>query len=140
MRKWAQDQATASPKGDNIDLVIASLSGGIFGVINTYSCEPRNGTFSYSVAMQDQHQRKGYASEAINLVLRYYFSELRYQKVFVHFHSINLPSLELHRKLGFTEDGRLRRMIYTGGTYHDDIILGLLVDEFDQYNNQRRRL
>ncbi len=28
-----------------------------------------------------EHQRKGYASEAIRLVLRYFFEELRYQKV-----------------------------------------------------------
>ncbi len=35
-----------------------------------------------------------------------------------------------HEKLGFQRDGRLRRMIFTDGQFHDEILLGLTDTEF----------
>ncbi len=84
------------------------------GTINTHSCDPRHGTFGYGLAIAREHWRKGYASEAICLVLAYYFRELRYQKVTAHVYAFNEASIRLHEKLGFQLEGRLRRMIFTG--------------------------
>jgi RimJ/RimL family protein N-acetyltransferase len=85
----------------------------------------------YGLAILPDHQRHGYATEAIRLVLRYYFQERRYQKVTVEVYSFNEPSILLHQALGFTLEGRLRRMIYTEGTYHDVLMFGLTDDEFE---------
>jgi len=38
--------------------------------------------------------------------------------------------MALHERLGFTLEGRLRRMIYTEGTFHDKLIYGLTQEEF----------
>jgi RimJ/RimL family protein N-acetyltransferase len=64
------------------------------------------------------------------LVLRYYFQELRYQKVTVRVYSFNDASIRLHEKLGFQLEGRLRRTVYTNGEYFDELIYGLTVEEF----------
>ena len=48
----------------------------------------------------------------------------------------NTGSLELHRKLGFQEEGRLRQMIYTDRKYYDEIVLGMTVKEFIESQNQ----
>jgi RimJ/RimL family protein N-acetyltransferase len=89
------------------------------------------GTFRYGLSIVREQRRKGYASEAIHLVLAYFFRELRYQKVNVEVYAFNEPSLRLHLRLGFREEGRLRRMIRTAGAYHDEIILGMTVEEFE---------
>lgn len=47
------------------------------------------------------HWRRGYASDAICIVLRYYFEELRYQKCTVSVYDFNESSLRLHEWLGF---------------------------------------
>jgi RimJ/RimL family protein N-acetyltransferase len=129
-KKWTSEEARAEPKGHNFRWVIESLDGDFAGSIDTHACEPRSGTFEYGIAIQRQYWRKGFASEAIRLVLAYFFGELRYQKVTVHVYEFNEPSLRLHQKLGMCQEGRLRRMIYTAGAYHDEIIFGMTAEEF----------
>lgn len=131
-RKWAAELATAEQKDDQFRFVIENLAGEMAGTINTFGCEPRTGTFGYGLAVKAEARRQGYASEAIKLVLRYYFSELRYQKVTVWVYEFNEPSLKLHERLGFKQEGRLRRMVYADGRYYDVFIFGLTAEEFTE--------
>lgn len=85
------------------------------GTINTFACDRRSDTFRYSLAIRSAYRRRGYASGAIRLVLRYYFQELGYQKVNAEVYTFKGPSVELYRRLGFREEGRLRRVVYTNG-------------------------
>ena len=130
-RSWAEKEATKGPENDAFRLVIETLDGEMVGTINTHSCDPRNGTFGYGLAIGESHRRKGYAVEAITLALRYFFGELRYQKATVHVYSSNEPSIQLHEQLGFTLEGRLRRMIYTQGQYLDELLFGITAEEFN---------
>ena len=72
----------------------------------------------------------GATREAILLVLRYFFGELRYQKVGATVYSFNEPSVRLHEGLGFGQEGRLRRELFTGGQYHDILLFGLTAEDF----------
>ena len=129
-RKWTADLALADVNNHESRWVIETLAGDFVDTLNTHTCDPRVGTFQYSLGIKRDHWRNGYASEAIWLVLGYFFRELRYQKVNAHVYAFNEPSLQLHRKLGFREEGRLRRMVYTGGQHHDEVIFGLTAEEF----------
>ncbi|MFZ6026209.1 MAG: GNAT family N-acetyltransferase [Chloroflexota bacterium] len=129
-RKWAAERALAEPKSDAFDFVIENLAGELVGNINSLCCDGRNGTFQYGLAIRREHWRKGYAAEAICLLLRYYFQELRYQKVTVEVYAFNEASIKLHEKLGFVHEGRMRRMIFTHGQYHDVLMLGMTAEEF----------
>lgn len=129
-RRWVEKEATTGPEGDAFRFQIETLAGELVGTLNTHTCDPRAGTFSYGLAILPQHQRQGYASEAIRLVLRYYFEELRYQKVTVTVYSFNDPSVRLHERLGFQLEGRLRRMGYTRGEFFDHLMYGLTAEEF----------
>ncbi len=62
--------------------------------------------------------------------MRYYFEELRYQKVTVPVHSYNTASIHLHERLGFKLEGTHRRMGFTRGAYFDLLWYGMTVDEF----------
>jgi RimJ/RimL family protein N-acetyltransferase len=130
VKQWAADQATSDPKDDEFRWVIENLDGECVGTINTYTCDPRKGTFQYGIAICREHWHKGYASEAIRLVLGFFFHELRYQKVNVHIYDFNSDSIALHRKLGFQHEGRLRRMGFTDGAYFDWVLMGLTREEF----------
>jgi RimJ/RimL family protein N-acetyltransferase len=129
-RRWAEEAARAAPAEDVFRWSIENAAGELAGTLNTHGCDRRCGTFSYGVAIFRAHWRKGYASEAIRIVLRYYFEELGYQKCTVSVYAFNQPSLQLHARLGFQVEGRLRRMIYTGGRYHDEFRLGITAEEF----------
>lgn len=129
-RKWAEETSVAVPQNDQFRFAIENHQMELVGTINTHSCDRRNGTFKYGLGIGKEHRRKGYASEAILLVLRYFFAELRYQKVTVHVYSFNEASIRLHEKLGFKHEGCLRSMVYTAGEYWDEVIFGLTVEEW----------
>lgn len=131
-RRWAADMAVKEAKNDAYDFALENKQSELVGIINTHTCNPRSGTFSYGLAVQREHWRKGYASEAILLVLRYFFLELHYQKVNANVYAFNEASIRLHERLGFQQEGRMRRMTYTNGKYFDDIIFGMTVEEFKE--------
>jgi RimJ/RimL family protein N-acetyltransferase len=129
-RRWAERAATQDGANDAFHFEIENLAGELVGGLGTHDCNRRNGTFSLGVATRPGHQRRGYAAEAITIVLRHYFEELRYQKVSVGVYGFNEPSLRLFAKLGFAREGRQRRMIYTGGRFFDLVLLGMTKEEF----------
>lgn len=135
IKKWVADITIAEPKNDEYRWVIENHAGKFVGTLNTHTCNPRHGTFQYGLAICREYWRKGYAIEAINIVLGYFFDELRYQKVNVHIYHFNKASVELHRKLGFQEEGRMRRMGFTGGQYFDWILMGQTRDEFGELDH-----
>lgn len=125
VRSWVEEQSRKKLENDSFTWVIEDSSGRAVGSISTHSCNQRNGTFSYGVSIAREYRGKGYAAEAIQLILRYYFDELRYQKVTVQVHDYNDASIALHEKLGFVREGTLRRMVYTDGKYCDEHWYGM---------------
>lgn len=122
--------AAPSPDDENFPFTIETVDGAVAGALHTHHSSLRNGTFMYGIAIFPEHQRKGYAHEAIWLTLRYYFDERRYQKCTTEVYSFNEASIRLHERLGFTQEGRLRRMVYTDGAFHDTLFYGMTCEEF----------
>ncbi|HMP40259.1 MAG TPA: GNAT family protein [Roseiflexaceae bacterium] len=117
---------------DNIELVITTLDDQVIGGIDVQSTDRRNGTFSIGIGLTERSAwGKGYAKEAMLLVLRAMFHEWRYQKCNISVYAFNTRALGLYRRLGFQEEGRLRRTYFSNGEYHDEICLGVTREEFD---------
>ncbi|EPY07046.1 acetyl-transferase [Paenibacillus alvei TS-15] len=130
-RIWTDQRAAAVPEGDQFRFAIETIAGEMVGGMNTHGVDKRNGTFKYGVSIFREHWRKGYASDAIQVLLRYYFEELRYHKVIAHVYAYNEASIALHERIGFQQEGRLRDMVFTKGKYHDELIFGLVRSEYD---------
>ncbi len=130
LEAWVLERSRREFEDDAFQWLIETLTGEPVGSIVTHTCNPRNGTFSYALDIARDQRRRGYAREAILIVLRYYFEELRYQKVHVATQSDNAATIALHRSLGFAHEGTQRRMVFQGGRYLDLLLFGLTVDEF----------
>ncbi|MFB9208984.1 GNAT family N-acetyltransferase [Nonomuraea spiralis] len=130
-KKWATELAEQESDMDQVRLVVAAADDGRpVGMINTHDVERMHGTFAYGISIGTPHHRKGYAGEAIVLLLRYMFAERRFQKAEAWVYSSNEPSLALHRRLGFVEEGRRRRSRFAAGRYDDEVLFGMTVEEF----------
>ena len=116
--------------GDDFMFVMETNDGKPAGFIITFDCDRRMGTFKYGLFMLEEFKGLGYGSEAVKIMLNYYFNELRYNKANVYIYAYNEPSIKFHEKLGFIKEGRLRQMAYSNGTYHDIIFYGMLKEEF----------
>lgn len=130
-KTWTENEASKTPSGDNFRFAIETLEGELVGSINSHGCDKRNGTFKYGVGIFREHWRNGYASDAVKILLRYFFEELRYEKVTAHVYAFNESSIRLHERLGFQLEGRIRNMIYTNGRHFDELIFGLLRNEYE---------
>lgn len=110
VRRWTQEMSMARFEGGDYRWVMENGAGLAVGTISTHASDPRNGTFHLAFAVDKDHRRRGYAWAAIGLVVRWYFDELRYQKVVSVAHAYNGASVALHQRLGFVQEGRLRRI------------------------------
>ena len=73
---------------------------------------------------------KGYASEAIKLVVDYAFRRLNLHKVSAGVAAINQGSLKAFQKAGFKVEGQAKSQVLLNGEYHDSQYLGLTKEDF----------
>lgn len=132
-RSWAAEQAVASATNDCIRLAIETTDGReLVGSLSTHGVDARAGRFGYGIGIGAAHQRRGYATEAVLLLLRFMFGERRYHKCEARIYAYNVASLELHRSLGFVEEGRLRDHEFFAGRHHDVMVMGMTAVEFGE--------
>lgn len=127
--KWVEKELQGK-MNDEFRWIAENDEGEAVGTIHTFACNRRFGTFKYGLEVLKPYWGRGYASEMILMVLRFYFMELGYMKVTPHVYEFNERSRKLHEKLGFVQEGRLRSMIYTNGQYYDEIHFGMTRHEF----------
>lgn len=130
-RSFFERMAERDGKDDTFFWLVKDLEGRYVGSIGTFDCDRRVGAFKYGLRILRPFWRRGYARDAISIVLRYYFHELRYQVIVYAF---NGRSQRLHEGLGFRLEGRLRRTAYTNGRLHDELYFGLTREEFAERN------
>lgn len=74
---------------------------------------------------------RGYGQAAMRALLRHGFETLNLHRVYLRVYEYNERGLRLYRRLGFVEEGRLRRDHYEEGRYWDTLIMGMLREEWD---------
>ena len=80
--------------------------------------------------LAQQHQKQGYATEAVTAVLDRLFRVQGLHKVAGECDARNTDSAGLLERLGFTREGRLRQQTYLMGEWTDDLLYGLLSTEW----------
>jgi RimJ/RimL family protein N-acetyltransferase len=137
--KWLTDYAGDTEKGgDRRVFIIEGAGSGIFlGYIDIWEADARNGVFKTGIKMLEGNSGKGYATRAYVRTLGYYFNELRYQKCDIYIYEFNDASLRFHKKIGFREEGRMRREYYSEGRFYDSVCLGLTKEEYNDLNIKR---
>lgn len=123
--------------GGEIMFTIETLEGTHVGGISLHGRDEKNGVFSFGIVVGREHRGKGYAEEALGILLKYGFWERRYQKCTSGCAHTNDASIGLHRKVGFVEEGRRRRQMFFNGQYHDEVLFGMTREEFDAAEGKR---
>lgn len=130
-KEWLEK--TANFKDDSmIRLAMENLDGVTVGWVTLHSRDQKNGTFGFGVAVYGDYRGHGCAIDAVHTLLKYGFWEQRYQKCNSACVHTNEASIRMHEKLGFIEEGRIRRNSFFNGKYHDEVLFGMTREEFDQ--------
>ena len=118
-------------KGDEYHLGIELKGAGhIIGMIGLMkiSQENRHGEVGYWLGKRYWH--RGYAADALQLMLEFGFTRLRLLRIWARVMHPNRNSARMLEKTGFVYEGCLRKNINKGGRWLDELRYGLLRDEF----------
>lgn len=73
---------------------------------------------------------QGLGSEAIALLLAHAFTELGLHRIGIRVLDDNSRAIRAYEKCGFVIEGREREAAFVNGSWHDDVMMGLLDHEF----------
>jgi RimJ/RimL family protein N-acetyltransferase len=117
-KEWLEKR-TSFTDNDMLRFAMENLGGVTVGWITLHSRDQKNGTFGFGIAVYRDYRGHGYAVDAARVILKYGFWEQRYQKCNSMCLQTNEASMRMHEKLGFIEEGRIRRNCFYDGKYHD---------------------
>ncbi|MGH3086867.1 MAG: GNAT family N-acetyltransferase [Rubrobacteraceae bacterium] len=101
------------------------------GVIALMNISEANSSADLSIIVGEPDDRqRGYGAEAIEEILRHAFGELALTRVGLSVFAFNEEAISTYEKLGFEEEGRLRRAIKRDGEFHDAILMSVLESEW----------
>jgi RimJ/RimL family protein N-acetyltransferase len=95
------------------------------GLISLHSFDARHLVFSYGISLLSAFQGRGYAYEAVNLLLHYMFNQICYFKCLAKTYSFNNNSIALQQKVGFKMEGILKESYFINGKFADVFLWGI---------------
>ncbi len=126
--KWFKDQ---NKKTTNIVLaVVENSTYKLTGTVGLHGINYIDGTATTGFCLIKRFWSNGYGTEAAQLLLTFAFKHLNLRKINSSVLSFNLRSLRLHMKMGYKEEGVLKKQRYRDGVYVDEILLSLFKKDF----------
>jgi len=120
-RRWLASLLRANAAGNNVKLFICRLEdGALLGCMNVNEVVRGaflSGYLGYWIG--GPYARRGYAGEALRLVLRYAFGELGLHRLEANIQPGNEASIALVRSAGFRLEGLSPRYLYIAGAWRD---------------------
>jgi diamine N-acetyltransferase len=91
------------------------------GTIDIFDFDPFHKRAGIGILIADENERrKGYASMALNCLIEYCFSTLQLHQLYCNILANNCESVELFKKVGFTQAGIKKEWIKTSEGYLDE--------------------
>jgi RimJ/RimL family protein N-acetyltransferase len=122
---WERIRASDS----DVLLAVETLAGEFVGGIGLHGIDSRSRQAELAIWIARPHWDKGYGTDAVRTMCRFGFQEMNLQRVSLHVYDSNPRGIRAYEKVGFKEEGRLRRGQFVGGDHVDVIVMGLLADD-----------
>lgn len=118
---------------DGMPLAIIRKKDGVhIGLIELYQIDDYERKCYWGIVLDRKYQRKGYGSEAAEMLLKYVFEDLGFRRLKSYTHSGNDGSMRFQEKLGFVKEGVLREEYFFNGSYYDGIDYAMLREDYDK--------
>jgi ribosomal-protein-alanine N-acetyltransferase len=109
--------------------IVSPGSGELLGIVFLHSLDRHHGRAEIAFNVARSHWKRGIATEAARMVLRFSFARLELNRVEATCMPGNTGSRRVMEKLGMTHEGRLRRSHVRYDGFHDMDLFSILRDE-----------
>jgi diamine N-acetyltransferase len=97
------------------------------GTIDIFDFDPFHGRAGIGILIADEAQRKkGYASMSLKCLVDYCFRTLQLHQLYCNILANNCESIDLFKKMGFTESGIKKEWVKTTDGYLDEYMFQLI--------------
>lgn len=96
------------------------------GAIDLFDFDPLHKRLGLGILIATQEQRKGYASEALDLVIAYCFRKLMVHQLYVNIIPENEKSIQLFKSKDFEFIGRKRDWLLIDNQWTDELLFQLI--------------
>jgi len=103
-------------------LIVESAEGKVAGVVDITEFDPRHLRAELGIVVKTEYRRQGYATAAVEEVLRYCREIIHLNQLYVIVDSENEASIRFFEKMGFSSGIMLQNWLYGGGRYHDAVL------------------
>lgn len=119
--------------------IVLKENSKVIGVIDIRAVDwnNRNGEIGYWLGKD--YWGKGLMTEAVSVILKFGFEELKLHRVYAKVFADHLGSKRVLEKSGFKLEGTMRKEHYRYGRWHDMLIYGVLRGEWTNYLKKHRR-
>ena len=102
----------------------------LIGDLGLHFLAPDNRQMEIGFTVAPRHQRKGYAAEAVGVLLPYGFKVLNKHRIIASVDPRNTASIALLGKMGMRKEAHFRESIRSGEGWADDLIFAVLDTEW----------
>ncbi|MET2984402.1 GNAT family N-acetyltransferase [Aureibaculum conchae] len=96
------------------------------GLIDLFDFNPQHKRAGIGILILENEQQKGFASEALELLIGYSFNILHLHQLFANITTDNKRSIKLFKKHSFNEIGIKKDWIFSKGKFKDEVLYQLL--------------
>ncbi|MER5638976.1 GNAT family protein [Kitasatospora sp. NPDC002227] len=110
--------------------VVELASGELAGEAVLWGVDQHNRLAHLGLAIRPGYRGRGLAKEAVTLLCHYGFTVRGLHRLQLETLAENLPMLGAATAAGFVREGLLRRNAWVYGSFRDEVVLGLLAEEW----------
>jgi len=107
-------------------MIILNKTSEAIGCIDLFDFDPANMRAGIGILISDKHRNKGYASEALTMLIDYAFNTLHLHQLYCNITEDNTGSLKLFQKLKFEILGLKKEWIRVKNNWINEYMLQLL--------------
>ena len=131
---WFEQVANQAPEETPMIIEIQEKDGwfpiGTSAFVN-YMARERNAEYGIFIG-EKEYWHKGYGEEVTRLMLRFGFSDLNLQRIYLKAFDTNPRAIRCYENAGFVHEGRLRQAGFQNGKYIDLILMSVLFPEWQE--------
>lgn len=96
------------------------------GIIDVFDFDFKNSRAGIGIILSEENRNKGYANQALKLLVNYLFNDLQLNQVYANITSDNLASIQLFTNFGFEKIGLKKQWIKHHNLFKDEMMFQLI--------------
>ncbi|MFK5878629.1 MAG: GNAT family protein [Flavobacteriaceae bacterium] len=107
-------------------LLIEEKNGTPVGLIDLFDFDPKHKRAGIGIVISQQFQAKGFATESLELLLKFAFTHLNLHQLFANITNDNTKSISLFEKVGFQKAGIKKDWIFSNGKFKNELLYQII--------------